>query len=155
MSLVTRQTQSGLILAENDGGGWAGLRRALRQIDDRLVLWPPDVMSPYWRVLYRVSDDKPAETILTWMNDDGSPRELSSGILERVRKLDRRDGQQGPTADELNQQHDERLKRQRESELEALKDEYRPYLDRGRVGVSMGPKPKRPYYQRRWGGGEL
>jgi nitrogenase molybdenum-iron protein alpha/beta subunit len=57
--------------------------------------------------------------------------------------------------DERNAQLEEAVAKERRDGLDALADEYRPYLERERVGVSMGPKPRRPYWQRRWGGGEL
>lgn len=154
MSLITRQTESGIVLAEHAADG-AGLSRALKQIDRNLVLWPPDAMSPYWRVLERRGDDHPAETILTWMGVDGAPLPLSSGILDAVQRI-RRDGRgHGPTPEERNAELEAAVKKERRDGLDALADEYRPYLDRGRVGVSMGPKPRRRYWQRKWGGGEL
>lgn len=154
MSLVTRQTESGIVLAEQAADG-AGLRRALKQIDDRLVLWPPDAMSPFWRVLRRMGDDHPAETVLTWRDIDGNPLPLSSGILDAVQQL-RKDGRdQGPTVDERNRMLEEAVQKERRDGLDALADEYRPYLERERVGVSMGPRPRRRYWQRKWGGGEL
>lgn len=154
MTLVTRRHESGLILAEKSEG-WAGLRRALKQIDRQLVLWPPDAMSPYWRVLRRVADDQPCVEVLVWMDDNMNPLPLSSGILEAVQRL-RVDGRnQGPTADERNAQLHENNRKQSERDREALKDEYRPYLDHERVGVSMATVKRKPYWMRRWKGGEF
>jgi hypothetical protein len=154
VSLVTRQTESGLVLAEQAADG-AGLRRALKEIDRNLVLWPPDAMSPYWRVLERRGDDHPAETILTWMGANAEPLPLSSGILDEVQRLRKDARDRGLTVDERNAQLEAAVAKERRDGMDALADEYRPYLERERVGVSMGPKPKRPYWQRKWGGGEL
>lgn len=154
MSLVTRRTESGLILSEQEQDG-AGLRRALKQIDPDLRLWAPDAMSPYWRVLLYRGEDKPAETILTWMDyETGEPLPLSSGVLERVERLRRDARNTGKSADELNAEHVERLRRQRDEDREAIGEEYRPYLERGRVGVGMSTLKRRPYWQRKYRGGD-
>lgn len=153
MVLVTRQHESGLVLAESAAVGEAGLRRALKRLDDRLVLWPPDAFSPYWRVLRRVSDDRPAESVLVWMDDDGTARPLSSGIVEAVERL-RRDGRgRGPSVDERNRMLEDAVKAERELAREAIHDEYAPYLERGRVGVGFGAKNKVPYWMRKSRGG--
>jgi hypothetical protein len=141
VSLVTRQTESGLVLAEQAADG-AGLRRALKDIDRNLVLWPPDAMSPYWRVLERRGDDRPAETILTWMGMDAAPLPLSSGILDEVQRLRKDARNRGLTVEERNAQLEAAVAKERRDGMDALADEYRPYLERERVGVSMGPKPR-------------
>jgi hypothetical protein len=110
VSLVTRQTESGLVLAEQAADG-AGLRRALKDIDRNLVLWPPDAMSPYWRVLERRGDDRPAETILTWMGMDATPLPLSSGILDEVQRLRKDARNRGLTVEERNAQLEAAVRR--------------------------------------------
>lgn len=158
MALATRRHSSGLLLAEQ-ATEEPQLRHALRRFDDQLRLLPPRAVFPgtatgYWRVVRMVADDRPALPVLTWMDATGAPIPLSTGILEELQRLRRDSRNQGPDVDERNAALEEQVRRERADAMEALHDEYEPYLERGRVGVSLAGVKKRPYWQRRFRGGE-
>lgn len=159
MGLVTRQHESGLVITE-ESVDQTRLRRALKQLDDRLRLLPPGSMtagdlapSRYWRVMRDIGGDRPAVHVLTWMGRDQEPLPLSTGILDEVAKL-RLDGRnRGPNADERNDTLVANVRKAREDSVQALHDEYEPHLERGRVSVSLGARNKTPYWQRKYRGG--
>lgn len=66
------------------------LSRALKQIDDRLILAlnPDDETGRHvWQILIRYSGDRPAHLWISWTDDHGQPLPLSSAILEKVKRL--------------------------------------------------------------------
>lgn len=67
------------------------LQQELRLIDDRLFLERQLTLvgEPVWCVVVNVGGDVPPITILEWRDDDDNPLPLSSGILERMRRMDR------------------------------------------------------------------
>lgn len=143
MSLITRELGGGLVVAELGMDG-AALQHALAQIDDRLMLWPPDGMSPYWRVACRVSDWQEARVVCTWRAPDGSPLPLSSGILAEVDRL-RLDGRnKEPDADEFNRQREEQVDREKRARGEAIVEDHRPYVERSRTSVSLADTRRKP-----------
>jgi hypothetical protein len=158
MGLVSRTHDSGLLLVEQSQEE-AALRRDLKRLDDRLRLLQPAHVCPgtptgYWRVVRVVSDDRPAAPVLTWMDALGEPLPLTSGILDEVNRH-RKDGRNfGPNADERNAALEDAVRREREQTREAIHDEYAPYLERERVGVSLGAHNRIPYWQRKYRGGE-
>jgi hypothetical protein len=84
-----------------------------------------------------VNEDQPAVRMLAWADDDGTPRPLSSGLVEEVKKWrPEARGRRGPDADEHNEQLREETERQRREQLAAISDDHRPKIERGRVTVS-------------------
>jgi hypothetical protein len=157
VSLITRQTESGLVLVEQTRDE-AGLRRALKQIDPQLRLLRPEIVFPgtatgYWRVVCQWSYDQPAEPVLTWMDANRNPMELTARILDEVNRHQKGGRGYGKTSDERNAEIAASAKRDRSEVREAIEHEYRPFLDRGRTGVSMGAHNKIPYWMRRNRGG--
>ena len=157
MRLVTRETGLGLVVAEQ-AADEAQLGRALKEIDDRYVLQkhPGNVPGGFvYKVYCVVSEDHPAECVLAWADEHGNPLPLSSGLLDEVRKWrPEARARRGPGADERNQALQERRERDRREALRAVSDEHRAELERGKISVALGTRTKKPYWQRRFRGGE-
>lgn len=143
MTLVRRTHESGLVLAEH-AQDEVGLTRALRQIDDRLSL---QFRPPYYVVVCRVNDNY-APVIATWMDLHGHPLPLSSGLLEKVQSW-RLDARNKPlSVDEHNARRQAELEKDRESMYEALRDDHRATIERGRTQVTFATVKKPRYWQR-------
>jgi hypothetical protein len=122
----------------------AGLGRALRQIDDRLVL---QFRPPYYVVVCMVSDNY-APVIATWMDIHGRPLPLSSGLLEKVQAA-RLGARNAPmSVDEHNQRRQERIEKERADNYQALREDHAPTIERGRVQVTMATTAKPRYWKR-------
>lgn len=151
MRLVTRETGTGLVVAEHSVDE-ARLSHALREIDDRYVLQkhPGNVPGGYvYKVFCVVSEDQEAVCILTWADDHGRPLPLSSGLIEEVKRWrPEARSRRGPDADERNRQLEQRREQERREALAAITDEHRPQIERGRVTVGMSTRLCRPAWQR-------
>jgi hypothetical protein len=128
------QLDSGLVIPQ-ERAGWASVAAALKQHDPHLELGQVDGV---WKVYYRTSPDRPAEFLTDWRDPDGTPRELSHGLVDQVRGQDRNSRGKRPNADELNAQRQEELQKHRERVAEALVDDTtfkhgRPILPRSRT----------------------
>lgn len=143
MTLVRRTHESGLVLAEH-AQDEVGLGRALKQIDDRLAL---QFRPPYYVVVCRVSDNY-APVIATWMDLYGQPLPLSSGLLEKVQSARLGARNQPLSVDEHNARRDAEIERDRENMYEALRDDHRATIERGRTQVTFATGKKRRYWQR-------
>ena len=67
----------------------ATVTRALRRLDDRLFLDPEvEPLGPYvyLTVKYHLGSGHPPSTVLEWRNPDGTPKPLSMGIVEQVKR---------------------------------------------------------------------
>lgn len=151
MRLVTRETGTGLVVAEHSADE-ARLSHALREIDDRYVLQkhPGDVAGGYvYKVFCVVSEDQEAVCILTWADDSGRPLPLSSGLVEEVKRWrPEARSRRGPDADERNRQLQERREQERREALEAITDEHRAKVERGQVTVGLSTRVRKPGWQR-------
>lgn len=147
MGLVTRATESGLVLAE-DAADEVGLQRALEQIDRSLVLQKEkaDVGGGWiYKVIQMVTDDY-APVVFTWCDQYGNPLPLSSGLVEEFKGLRKEAAsRRGPDADERNRRLVERNRAQIESDRDAVIQDHRPRVEKGRVGVGMSTRGKRHY----------
>lgn len=144
MSLHHRATESGLVVAEEVIGEPA-LKRALTQIDSRLSL---QFRPPYYVVVCRVNDDY-APVVATWMDLQGRPLPLSSGLVEKVNmwRLDARNKPE--TVEEHNARRQSEIVKDTERSLEALRDDHRAKVERGRVTVSLAPDNRKPAHLKR------
>lgn len=140
MALVHRRHESGLVLAEQSADE-AGLSRALKQIDDRLAL---QFRPPYYVVVCQVSDEY-APVIATWMDLHGKPLPLSSGLIEKVQMWRLGARNRPETVDEYNDRRQREIEADRERMYQALRDDHRPTIERGRVSVTLATS-KRPRY---------
>lgn len=148
MGLVQRRTGSGLVLAEQ-AQDEAAVTRALKQIDRRLFLWPPDGLSPYYRVVESRGDDREAEIICTWMDDATlAPLPLSSGLIDRVDRLRLDARNKGIDADAFNALRSERIQAEQQEIALEIASDHRAKVERQRVTVSLGANTSLPYYQR-------
>lgn len=151
MRLVTRETGTGLVVAEHSADE-AALQHALREIDDRYVLQkhPGDVPGGFvFKVFCVVSEDQEAVCVLTWADDHGRPLPLSSGLIEEVKRWrPEARARRGPDADERNRRLEQRREQERREALAAITDEHRAQIERGRVTVGMSTRPRKPSYQR-------
>lgn len=115
------------------------IQRALKAIDDRLVLWPPDGMCAYYRVARNVSDWQDAEIIASWKDQNGNPLPLSSGLIDEVDRLRRDARNKGLDVDAYNAKRTEDLEAERATRGQQIIDEHRPKVERARTSVSFGP----------------
>lgn len=143
MTLVRRTLESGLVLAEH-AQDEVGLTRALRQIDDRLSL---QFRPPYYVVVCQVNDNY-APVIATWMDIHGKPLPLSSGLLEKVQAAHVGARNKPLSVDEHNAQRQAEIEKDRANMYEALRDDHRPMIERGRTQVTFSEVGKRRYWQR-------
>lgn len=132
MSLHSRATESGLVVTE-EVVGEAALKRALHQIDPQLSL---QFRAPYYVVVCMVNDHY-APVVATWMDLDGRPLPLSSGLLEKVQmwRLGARNAPE--SVDEFNARRQQEIEKDMERELEALRDDHRAKIERGQVSVTF------------------
>lgn len=127
------QLESGLIVPQ-EGGGWATIQAALKQHDQHLELGQ---VAGVWKVYFRASPDLPPEFLCDWRDPDGTPRELSMGLVDKVRQLDRNAREKAPTEDELERKRQENLAKHKENVTEGIVDNTtfkhgRPVLPRSR-----------------------
>lgn len=150
MGFVTRHSELGFTVVENRGSE-AQLQRALKQVDDRLVLqWHPgDVEGGFvYKVLKVVSEDEPAEYVTTWADEYGRPLPLSFGLVDRVKSQVLGSRNQGIDADEYNRRLSEQREKDRLAALEKISEEHRPKVERGQLTVSMGAGTSKRSWQR-------
>jgi hypothetical protein len=149
--LVERELRSGLVAVEQSGDE-AQISRALKQIDERYVLQkhPAEIEGGWvYKVFCIVSEDQPAICIHTWCDDRGNPLPLSSGLIEDVKRWRPESRERrGFDADEHNRQVTERLEKEREADIEAVSSDHKPWVERNRVTVSLGPTTKVRYWRR-------
>lgn len=128
----------------------ASVGRALKRLDGRLVLQkhPRDGVAGGWvyKVICCVSDTY-APVVYTWMDAYGSPLPLSSALVDAVQShmLGARNKPLGE--DEFNRRELESRRRDAERETEAVMDDHRPYMERGRISVAMSGAQRRRYWQ--------
>lgn len=141
--MLTRwTTESGLVVAEH-ASDEAAISRALKQFDSRLTL---QFRPPFYVVVCQVNDHY-APVIATWMDLAGKPLPLSSGLVEKVKAWHVGARNRPETVDEYNDRRQAELERDKARALEQIRDDHRPYIERGRVQVSFQdadrPKPRR------------
>ena len=146
MTSIIRETGTGLVVAEQAADERA-VGHALRQIDDRLAL---QHRPPYY-VVVKVVSEREAPVIYTWMTATGDPLPLSSGLVEDFKKHRLDAPNKPPTVDERNRMRLAELEREWADAADALNDDHRGRVDRGRRQVSLAHHP-RPAWQRRNGG---
>lgn len=143
---VIRQ-QSGLAVVEHSMDEQA-VQRQLKQINDRLILWPPDATSPYYRVVFRVSDDQPVIDVCAWMDDYGRPLPLSSSLIDKVNRLRPDAPNKGLTVDEHNDRHRARVRAQMDDRTAAVMQTHRAKVERDQTSVSFAQVGRKPYWMR-------
>lgn len=148
MSLITRSTAGGLVVAEHAQDEKA-VARALRQIDERFTLWPPDAMSPYYRVYCRVSDWQESVCVCTWMDEQGQPLPLSSGLLNEVDRLRLDARNKEIDADTFNRLRSERIAKEKADRGEAIIGEHRAKVERNQTSVSLTDVRRKPEWLKR------
>jgi len=116
------QLESGVLVAQS-GAGYATIKAALKQHDQNLELGQ---VAGVWKVYYRYGSEPHQVTFLAdWRDPDGRPRELSYGLVDKVKSQDRNSREQVPDVDQLERRRQEELAKHRAALVEALNDEYR------------------------------
>lgn len=134
--------ESGVIVAQQ-GGGYAEIRAALKQQDDRLELGN---IGGVWKVYFRYGGEPHQVTfVCDWRDPDGTPRELSSGLVDKVRSLDRNSRERQASVEDLEGQRQADLAKYREETTEALADDI---LKRRTISASLPRTGNRA--NRRW-----
>ena len=86
MSLV--YSEIGGITVASHAADEQSVRRGLKQIDDRYMLdCVPSSRGMCWVVLCKVGSYTPPVVVCNWLADDGAPLPLSSGLVEKVKRL--------------------------------------------------------------------
>ena len=132
-------TGSGLLVAEQAVTGDA-VADALRQYEPSLRLVPQvDAAGGglRWCVFKWCGPDRDAQFVCAWADEHGNARPLSMQLLEKVLMLDVRTRGGAPDPTKLNEQHLERHHKDSLAEKVSIAEEFSPYLDRGRLSVSM------------------
>lgn len=133
MGTTYLQLESGILVAQETGGGYPEIRAALKRHDQNLELGQ---VNGVWKVYYRFGGESHQVEFLTdWRDPDGTPRELSMGLVDQVRGQDRNSRTKRATADELNVQREKNLAKEKERRIEGLIDDTtfkhgRPVLPR-------------------------
>jgi hypothetical protein len=140
VGLAYSQLESGIVLAQEKGGGYPEIRAALKRHDQNLELGQ---VAGVWKVYYRFgSEPHQIEFLTDWRDPDGTPRELSHGLVDHVRGQDRNSRVKRPNADELNAQRREQLAKHKARVIEAIDSEHQPILYRKRsAGLHVKEKP--------------
>lgn len=143
---------SGLVLAEDAiDERWAS--EQIKQLNPRFALHKErrDDAPGGWmyRVVHIWSDEQPYHIVFDWIDDQCRPLPLSSGIVEEVKRhmLGARNSGLG-REDEHNRQLQEKRLQAARAESLAIADHYRPWLDRGRVGITLADVKRKPYWAR-------
>lgn len=140
MSLVHSRLSSGLYVAET-ATDYMSVAQALRDHDRQLRLVPQGVDRdgrPIYKVLLDRGDDRPAETVLVWMDEQMQEAlPLSHRIVDEVKRLDRNSRADRVSDDDHNRKLAERAQEQLHEELvgvgleEAARTRRSPALHRG------------------------
>jgi hypothetical protein len=129
----------------------ASVQRQLKRLDGRLVLQKHarDGVEGGWvyKVVCIVSDTL-APIIYTWMDDYGNPLPLSSGLVDAVQSLLLGSRNKPEDEDAWNARVMAERNRDIEREKQAMMDDHRPYVDRGRKSVSFAKAGKPAYWKR-------
>lgn len=139
MSLFVTENESGLYVAERSSD-YHAVAALLRGHDQRLRLvpqWDEARRCMLWQVYSYNGPDRESEYVCSWQTAGGEPLPLSSRLLEKVQQLDLRTRGAAPLPNVLNEKNRERVAKDRDSKLGAVADDHRPYVDRGRVSVSL------------------
>jgi len=143
MGLVHSQTDSGLVIAE-ESADEAAVARALKQLDPTLEL-TKQIDPAYMRWVYKVhsclGSERPPVFITDWRDKDGTPRDLTFSLVDRVRRLDRNSRSEALEADRMNDEFERKTLMRRQDELDALRSEYEPALKSNRLAVPIKEKP--------------
>jgi hypothetical protein len=125
VSLVYSRSDSGLVVA-NQAADEASVERALKQLDRQLELqcWPSLDGPPLYKVVARLSDDRPPVTVLVWQTEQAEPLPLSSRLIDEVQRLDRNSRGEYLDDDERNRRLAEQRDRDWERDTEALATDW-------------------------------
>jgi hypothetical protein len=142
--LTLRESSPGLLVAEQ-GWDFDTVARSLKEIDRSLVL---QYRAPFY-VVVKIVNDHEAPVVFTWMTRKGEPLPLSSGLVEEFKRHRPDAPNQGPSIDERNAAHLAALEADRERESEAIIDDHRARVERGRVSVSLAHHDRRPEWAKK------
>lgn len=148
MAIVTETRSSGLVVAR-DSMDEAAVEKQLKLIDSRLTLQKHWDESCGWvyKVICFVSDTY-APVVLTWKDEHGHPLPLSSALSDKMQSLMLGARNAPEDADTWNARVLERQERDRRELAHAVIEDHRPYVERGRVSVSMTDAKKKSYATR-------
>lgn len=150
--LMTETRHGDLLLAEYTADE-RQVSAALKEYDPHLrLIWEVDRETgrQVWIVVSVWSPEHPAVTILNWReNGCGDPLPLTMRIVSDVRRLREQDPVKASKAiDAANQKVKDDAAKQARTDALAVADDHRPYVDRGRVQVTLADVKRRPGYMR-------
>lgn len=139
MAFVESVTDSGLVVREQGADG-AAIARALKQHDPSLRLVPQSARDGRirWEVRKFMGGDRPSLFLLAWQTVSGEPLPLSWRLLDLVKQHDLNVTRStAPDPDVANAELRERRRNDFDSAADAIADDHRPYIDRGRVQIRV------------------
>lgn len=110
----------------------------LRRLDDRLFLERQLTFAgeEVWCVVCSLGGDHPPATILEWRDSDGRPiHELSSGLVDRVARMERDGARLTAEVVKRNREMVERGRRNADAEYQAIAEEIVPLINDKRSSV--------------------
>ncbi len=142
--LTIEHRPSGLVAAR-EAQDEASVQRALKRLDGRLVLQKHrgEVEGGWVYKVVCVVSDRYAPVVLTWADEHGRPLPLTHALVEKMQSLRPDTPNRPESADEHNQRLVADTAAYLRRETERLHDEYAPYLERGRVSVSLAGRRKK------------
>lgn len=111
-----------LHVVEDTGADKDALQRELQLLDRRLFLERQITLAgeDVWCVVLTLEGDEPPATILEWRGASDEPIPLSSGIVEKVRRMMSRDARS--LAKDVARRNEEMIERKRQESMERYRD---------------------------------
>lgn len=157
MALVYSRTDNGLLVAHDAPSDERAVARALRDYDPDLRLVPQgaDGRNIAYKVYRYAGSDRPAEFICFWGDAaTGEAYPLSSGLLEKVKALDKNSRTRYVSPEEENALAAEARRRKADEDVEAIFDDWKRREGRSAMlprGTSLARARSRTGYHRRKG----
>jgi hypothetical protein len=149
VSYALRTTGSGLVVAD-EAMDEARVDAALKRLDRSFSLQKrrdDGELVEVYKVVKYVSDTL-APVVFTWVDEHGRPLPLSHALVDEFRRHMIGERTDYVSEDEHNRRLVEERRRDARREADAVLDDHRPYVERGRVSVSLADTGKKRYWQR-------
>lgn len=128
MASVYSRTDSGLLVAHDAPSDERAVARQLRDYDPDLRLVPQGFVGRQiaYKVYRYAGSERPAEFLCFWGDAaTGEPYPLSSGLLEKVKSLDKNSRAEYVSVEEEEARRKERSQREAQQDMEDAADDWR------------------------------
>jgi hypothetical protein len=129
--------REGSLYVVRDEAPPASISQSLKSIDPRLFL---EQQVTYrnelvWCVVVDIGGDRPPITLMEWRDESGRPLELSSGIIDRMQRMDRDAKTLTAKVAEKNRVRDEIKTRDNEEQYRELGRDWNKVSGAGHAGL--------------------